>query len=103
MGAYCYKHVINYLFMLFRLYWPYLLENNFMIGFSYYCRMFLRYRPVHNCQNIEAYSEPCQRSMMDLLAKMLNDFQPLSFFAPSKIFDRVMNTPLEYVHFVYFV
>ena len=45
----------------------------------------------------EAYSEPCQTSKMDLFAEILLRK------APSKIFDRVLNTSLEYTHFVYLV
>ena len=42
-------------------------------------------------------------SQMKLFVKILNCFQPLSSFQKSayKIFDRVLNTPLEYTHTVY--
>ena len=36
----------------FKLFWLYqrdLLEKNFMISLSYYCRTFLGYKPVGNC------------------------------------------------------
>ena len=40
---------------------------------------------------------------MDLFAKIINCFQPLSSFEKSayNIFDRVLNTPLKYIHIVY--
>ena len=56
-----------------------LLENNFIIGFSYYCRTFLWYRSLCNCQNTEVYSEPCQISKMNVFAEILNNFQMFCF------------------------
>ena len=50
-----------------------------MIGFSYCCTTFLWYRSLRNCQNTEAYSEPCQISNMDVFAKILNNFQMFFF------------------------
>ena len=43
----------------------------------------------------EGYSEPCQTSRMELLGKITNSLQTLIIFAKnSKMFDRVLNTPL---------
>ena len=35
----------------------------------------------------EAYSEPCQTSKIELFAKIVNGFQPLTIFAKSSVLD----------------
>ena len=48
--------------------------------------------------NTEAYLEPSRTSMMELFAKTVNEFQPLTIFA---IFDQVLNTRLSQVETYY--
>ena len=38
-------------------------------------------------QNLEAYLEPCQTSKMELFAKIVNDWKPLSIFAKRSILE----------------
>ena len=46
----------------------------------------------------EAYSEPCLRSKMELFAKIVNSFQPVTIFAKSSILDIWLGS--EYTKFM---
>ena len=55
----------------------------------------LIYLPPVTISTVEAYLEPCQAFKMDLFPKLVNRFQPLTIFAESSMFSRVLNTPLH--------
>ena len=46
-------------------------------------------------QTTEVYSEPCHTSMLDRFPKLVNNFNPLTIFAKSSNFGRVLHTPLN--------
>ena len=65
--------------------------------------MFLVYRPVHNWQNTVVCSEFCPTYKINLSQKYLAAFSSYLLLknAQSKMFDRILNTPLEYAHIIY--